>query len=123
MFIGSEDPLLKCTAYVLAAHFIDVFDGPPNFILRFWMGLLNGAHAEGRLLVSKALDILAPVLSRPQIPESGYPQWARTTRRFLAEDGVSSDLTNLIYYLVVNSLFYPVPALFLLHVDNRRNWA
>ena len=120
LFIGSEDPLVKCTAYVLAARFFDVFDGPPKFILRLWTGLLKGPHAEGKLLVRQALDILAPVLSRPQMAESGYPQWAKTTRRLLAEDGVNSNLTNLVYYLVVAqpALFYPVRALFVPHIVN-----
>ncbi|RPD67165.1 atypical/PIKK/TRRAP protein kinase [Lentinus tigrinus ALCF2SS1-7] len=120
LFIGSEDPLVKCTAYVLAARFFDVFDGPPKFILRLWTGLLKGPHVEGKLLVRQALDILAPVLARPQMAESGYPQWAKTTRRLLAEDGVNSNLTNLVYYLVgaQPTLFYPVRALFVPHIVN-----
>ncbi|EJF61235.1 atypical/PIKK/TRRAP protein kinase [Dichomitus squalens LYAD-421 SS1] len=119
-FIGAEDPLVKCTAYVLAARFFNVLDGPPKFILRLWTGLLKGPNTEGKLLVRQALDILAPVLSRPQMAEAGYPQWAKTTRRLLAEDGVNSNQTNLVYHLIVaqSSLFFPVRALFVPHIVN-----
>ena len=117
-FIGADDPLVKCTAYVLAVRFFDVFDGPPKFILRLWTGLLKGPNVEGKLLVRQALDILSPVLSRPQMAETGYPQWAKTTRRLLAEDGVNSNQTNLVYHLIVAqpSLFFPVRALFVPHI-------
>lgn len=120
VFIGSEDPLLKCTAYILAARFFDVFDGPPKFILRLWTGLLKGPPAEGRLLVRQALDIFAPVLSRPNMMESGYTQWAKTTRRLLAEDGVNSNMTNLVYHLIVAqpALFFPVRYTFIPHIVN-----
>ncbi|KAI0650812.1 atypical/PIKK/TRRAP protein kinase [Trametes meyenii] len=120
LFINSEDPIVKHSAYVLAARFFDVFDGPPKFILRLWTGLLKGPHAEGRGLVKQALDVLAPVLLRSQSSEPGYPQWAKTTRRLLAEDGVNSTQTNLVYYLIVAqpALFYPVRALFIPHIVN-----
>ena len=119
-FIGADDPLVKYTAYVLAARFFDVFECPPKFILRLWTGLLKGPNAESKLLVRQALDILAPVLSRPQMAEAGYPQWAKTTRRLLAEDGVNSNQTNLVYHLIVAqpTLFFPVRALFVPHIVN-----
>ena len=122
VFISSEDSLVKCTAYVLAARFFDVIDGPSKFVLSLWSGLLKLPAVECRVLVRQALDILAPILSRPhmQVAEAGYPQWARTTRRLLAEDGVNSSQTNLVYYLIVShpALFYPVRALFVPHIVN-----
>ncbi|KAI9063246.1 atypical/PIKK/TRRAP protein kinase [Trametes sanguinea] len=120
VFISSEDMLVKHTAYMLAARFFDVIEGPPKFILRIWTGLLKGPHAEGRHLVKQALDVLAPVLLRLQQSEAGVPQWAKTTRRLLAEDGVNSTQTNLVYYLIVAqpTLFYPVRALFIPHIVN-----
>ncbi|KAI0352960.1 atypical/PIKK/TRRAP protein kinase [Trametes cingulata] len=119
-FITSDDPLVKHSAYVLAARFFDVFDGPPKFILRLWTGLLKGPHSEGRQLAKQALEILAPVLLRSQTSEPGYPQWARTTRRLLAEDGVNSTQTSLVYHLISAqpALFYPVRALFIPHIVN-----
>ncbi|KAI9001012.1 atypical/PIKK/TRRAP protein kinase [Trametes punicea] len=120
VFISSEDMLVKHTAYMLAARFFDVIEGPPKFILRIWTGLLKGPHAEGRHLVKQALDVLAPVLLRLQMSEPGVPQWAKTTRRLLAEDGVNSTQTNLVYYLIVAqpSLFFPVRGLFIPHIVN-----
>ncbi|KAH9943440.1 atypical/PIKK/TRRAP protein kinase [Epithele typhae] len=122
VFISSEDSLVKCTAYVLAARFFDVIEGPSKFVLSLWGGLLKLPNAEGKLLVRQALDILAPILARPhmQIAEAGHPQWARTTRRLLAEDGVNSNQTSLVYYLIVAqpALFYSVRALFVPHIVN-----
>lgn len=120
LFIISEDPLVKHSAYVLAARFFDVFDGPPKFLLRLWTGLLKGPHSEGRHLVRQALDVLAPTLLRSQSSEPGYPQWAKTTRRLLAEDGVNSTQTNLVYHLIgaQPALFFPVRALFVPHIVN-----
>ncbi|KAI0832419.1 atypical/PIKK/TRRAP protein kinase [Trametes gibbosa] len=120
LFIVNEDPLVKHSANVLAARFFDVFDGPPKFLLRLWTGVLKGPHSEGRHLVKQALDVLAPILLRSQSSEPGYPQWAKTTRRLLAEDGVNSTQTNLVYHLIVAqpSLFFPVRALFIPHIVN-----
>lgn len=120
LFIISEDPLVKHSAYVLAARFFDVFDGPPKFLLRLWTGLLKDPHSKGRHLVRQALNILAPTLLRWQSSEPGYPQWAKTTRRLLAEDGVNSTQTNLVYHLIgaQPALFFPVRALFVPHIDN-----
>ena len=120
VFISSEDSLVKCTAYVLAARFFDVIEGPTKFVLSLWSGLLKLPAIECKILIRQALDILAPILSRPhmQVSEAGYPQWARTTRRLLAEDGVNSSQTNLVYYLIIShpTLFYPVRALFVPHI-------
>ncbi|KAI0335467.1 atypical/PIKK/TRRAP protein kinase [Cubamyces sp. BRFM 1775] len=117
---SNEDMLVKHTAYMLAARFFDVIEGPPKFILRIWTGLLKGPHSEGRHLVKQALDVLAPVLLRLQGSETEVPQWAKTTRRLLAEDGVNSTQTNLVYYLIVAqpALFFPVRALFIPHIVN-----
>ncbi|KAI0638186.1 atypical/PIKK/TRRAP protein kinase [Trametes polyzona] len=120
LFIINEDPLLKHSAYILAARFFDVFDGPPKFLLRLWTGLLKGPHSEGRHLVRGALDVLAPIILRSQSSEPGYPQWAKTTRRLLAEDGVHTTQTHLVYHLIVAqpALFYTVRALFIPHIVN-----
>ncbi|KAL6299677.1 atypical/PIKK/TRRAP protein kinase [Sparassis latifolia] len=119
-YITSEDPLVKQTAYLLAARFFEAFDGPQKFLLRVWTGLLRPPHNEGKTLVRQALDILASVLPRAQTNEVGYPQWAKTTRRLLAEEGSGASQIGLIYQLIVRqaSLFYPVRALFIPHIVN-----
>ncbi|KZT74387.1 FAT-domain-containing protein [Daedalea quercina L-15889] len=119
-YITSEDAIVKQTAYLLAARFFEAFEGPQKFHLRVWTGLLKPPHIEAKALVRQALDIIAPVLLRSQTFDSGYPQWAKTTRRLLAEEGAGWQQVALIYHLIVRqrSLFYPVRALFVPHIVN-----
>ncbi|KAH9951586.1 hypothetical protein B0H21DRAFT_818036 [Amylocystis lapponica] len=119
-YIVSEDTVVKHTAYLLAARFFESFDGPQKFLLRVWTGLLRPPHGEGKALVRQSLDIIAPALLRSQSNEPGYPQWAKTTRRLLAEEGSGWAQISLIYQLIVRqaSLFYPVRALFIPHIVN-----
>ncbi|EPT03792.1 hypothetical protein FOMPIDRAFT_150002 [Fomitopsis schrenkii] len=119
-YITSEDAIVKQTAYLLAARFFEAFEGPQKFHLRVWTGLLKPPHLETKNLVRQALDIIAPVLSRSQSFENGFPQWAKTTRRLLAEEGAGWQQVALMYHLIVRqrSLFYPVRALFVPHIVN-----
>ncbi|KDQ64542.1 hypothetical protein JAAARDRAFT_28186 [Jaapia argillacea MUCL 33604] len=119
-YIASDDPVVKQSAYLLAARFFEAFETPPKFILRAWTGLLRGPHTELRGLIRQALDILAPVIPRSCTDEPGYPQWAKNTRRLLAEEGSGMSQIIIIYQLIVRQpqLFYPVRALFIPHVVN-----
>lgn len=115
----SDDTLVKQTAYLLAARFFAAFQTPQKFILRAWTGLLRLPHSEGRSqLRQEALATLAPSLPRPDPGESGFPQWAKTTRRLLAEEGLAQIIG--IYHLIVKQpqLFYPVRSLFIPHMTN-----
>ncbi|PCH41022.1 hypothetical protein WOLCODRAFT_151061 [Wolfiporia cocos MD-104 SS10] len=119
-YITSDDSIVKHTAYLLAARFFESFEGPQKFHLRVWTGLLKPPQTEGKTLIRQALDIIAPVLSHSQSSDSGYPQWAKTTRRLLAEEGTGWQQMTIIYNLIVRqpSLFYPVRALFIPHIVN-----
>jgi transformation/transcription domain-associated protein len=119
-YITSEDVVVKYTAYLLAARFFDSFPSPEKFVVRAWTGLLRPPHSEGRSLIRQALDVLAPALPRSQTNESGYPQWAKTTRRLLAEEGNGMSQILIIYQLIVRQrqLFYPVRAVFIPHMVN-----
>ncbi|KAI0068843.1 FAT-domain-containing protein [Artomyces pyxidatus] len=119
-YITSEDTVVKQVAYLLAARFFDTFTTPQKFILRAWTGLLRPPHHEGRALVKQALDILAPALPRSTTGEVGYPQWAKTTRRLLAEESNGQSQLITVYQLIVrqSQLFYPVRALFIPHMVN-----
>ncbi|KAM6495848.1 hypothetical protein JOM56_008554 [Amanita muscaria] len=115
----SEDTIVKQTAYLLAARFFAQFQTPQKFILRAWTGLLRLPHSEGRSqLRQEALATLAPSLPRTDPGESGFPQWAKTTRRLLAEEGLAQIIG--IYHLIVKQpdLFYPVRSLFIPHMTN-----
>lgn len=118
----SDDIIVKQTAYLLAARFFAAFQTPQKFILRAWTGLLRSPHSEGRALVrQEALATLAPSLPRSDPGDSGHPQWAKTTRRLLAEEGLAQLIA--IYHLIVKQpqLFYPVRALFIPHMANSLN--
>lgn len=117
-----DDAIVKQTAYLLAAHFSAAFPTPQKFILRAWTNLLRMPHSEGRVaLRHEALSILAPSLPKSEVNESGHPLWAKTTRKFLVEEGIGSMIT--IYHLIVKQpqLFFPVRSLFVPHIANSLN--
>ncbi|KAJ3510077.1 hypothetical protein NLJ89_g4881 [Agrocybe chaxingu] len=119
---SNEDVIVKQTAYLLAARFFAAFPTPQKFILRAWTGLLRTPHSEGRAsLRQEALVTLAPSLPKSESSEPGHPLWARTTRRLLTEEGVSSMIT--IYHLIVkqSELFFSVRSLFVPHIANSLN--
>jgi len=117
-FITVEDAVVKHTAYILAARFFEAFDSPTRFILRTWTGLLRPPHAEGRILIRQALDILAPALPKRFPPEPGYPTWAKITRRMLVEEGHGLSQLLVIYHLIIRhpTVFYPCRELFVPHM-------
>lgn len=116
---NSDDIIVKQTAYLLAARFFAAFPTPQKFILRAWTGLLRLSHSEGKPLVrQEALATLAPILPQSDSTEPGHPQWAKTTRRLLAEEGLVQMIA--IYHLIIKQpqLFYPVRSLFVPHMAN-----
>ena len=116
---SSDDIIVKQTAYLLAARFFAAFPTPQKFILRAWTGLLRLSHSEGKPLVrQEALATLAPILPQSDSAEPGHPQWAKTTRRLLAEEGLVQMIA--IYHLIIKQpqLFYPVRSLFVPHMAN-----
>ncbi|OCH94107.1 atypical/PIKK/TRRAP protein kinase [Obba rivulosa] len=123
-YITSEDAIVNHTAYLLAARFFEAYDVPPKFILRVWTGLLRPPHSDvAKALIRQALDVLAPVLQRTQPAHAEIPQWAKTARRLLAEEGSGFSQIALIYHLIVRqaTLFYPVRSLFIPHIVNYLN--
>jgi transformation/transcription domain-associated protein len=119
-YITSDDIIVQQTAYLLAARFFEAFETPQKFILRAWTGLLRPLHSEGRSLIRRSLEILAPILPRSNTSEVGYPQWAIATRRLLTEEGNGFPQIIVIYQLIVRQprLFFPVRALFIPHMVN-----
>lgn len=119
---SSDDTIVKQTAYLLTARFFAAFQTPQKFILRAWTGLLRQPHAEGKASIrQEALAALAPSLPGSDPREPGYPQWAKTTRRLVGEEGISQLIG--IYQLIVKQpqLFFPVRALFVPHMVNSLN--
>lgn len=130
--ITSDDIIVKQSAYLLSARFFAAFPSPQKFILKAWIGLLRSPYSEGRLqLRQEALAVLAPSLPKSESPRAErtdvsdqgnlspfYPQWALTTRKLLAEEGIVSMIT--IYHLIVRQpqLFFPVRSMFVPHIAN-----
>lgn len=117
-FVGScDDPIVKQTAFLLNARFFAAFQTPAKFILRTWSELLRAPQTEGRaVLRQEALAVLAPSL--PNEPaENGFPKWAVTARRLLADD---FSQTLAIYHLMIKqpALYYPVRRLFITYMVN-----
>ncbi|THH28945.1 hypothetical protein EUX98_g5232 [Antrodiella citrinella] len=117
-YINNEDPTVKYTAYLLAAHFFARFDNTPKFILTAWNGLLRPPSAEARHLGRQAQDALSVVLAQSQ--EVGMPMWARQVRKVLSEDNAGGPQIQYLYQLIIRqpALFYPVRALFIPHIVN-----
>lgn len=117
-YIASEDAIVKQTAYLLSARFFERYDTPPKFIFKAWTGLLKPPHQDGRALVRQTLDILSSVLQKMNPDHS--QQWARTTRRLLAEEGNGLSQIHIIYQLIIRQpdLFYPFRPLFIPHMVN-----
>ena len=115
--ITSDDTVVKQTAYLLAARFFENFESPPKFLFSAWTGLLKPPHSEGRSLVKQSLDIISEVLQK-RMPND--PNWPRTTRRLLAEEGHGLQQVVIIYQLICRhqSLFFPCRALFIPHMVN-----
>jgi transformation/transcription domain-associated protein len=61
VYIKDPDPTVKHTAYLLIARFIEANDCPANIIMQVWTGLVKLPPLEGRVLVRRAIDIVAPV--------------------------------------------------------------
>lgn len=118
-YITVEDPMVKQTAYILAARFFEAFESPAKFILTTWAGLLRPPHTEGRALIRQALDILAPALpKRIHTEGNSYPSWAKLTRRILVEEGHGMSQLLVIYQLIIRhpTLFYSYRDLFVPHM-------
>ncbi|KAF5390637.1 hypothetical protein D9757_002758 [Collybiopsis confluens] len=117
-FISScDDPIVKQTAFLLNARFFAAFQTPAKFILRTWSELLRAPQTEGRAaLRQEALAVLAPSLP-DEAAENGYPKWAVTARRLLADD---FSQTLAVYHLMIKQpdLYYPVRRLFITYMVN-----
>jgi len=61
VYIKDPDPTVKHTAYLLISRFIENNDCPTKIVMQVWSGLLKLPPTEGRVLVRKAIDIVAPV--------------------------------------------------------------
>ena len=116
-----DDCSSKQWAFVNVCHFLEVYQAPEKIILQVFVALLRACQPEGRALVRKALDVLAPAL--PKRLSSGdhrFPIWIRYTKKILVEEGHSMPHLIHIWQLVVRhpDLFYSSRAQFVPQIIN-----
>ncbi|KZP00081.1 FAT-domain-containing protein [Calocera viscosa TUFC12733] len=119
--ISSDDIILKQTAYVLLAQFLELFDSPARIVQRVWAGLVRTHTTEGRALTKRALDILAPALPKRKPATEGGAHanwWAKNTRRVLTEEASSVSQLTSVYQLILRhaNLFFDSRELFVNHM-------
>ncbi|EJU06480.1 hypothetical protein DACRYDRAFT_19621 [Dacryopinax primogenitus] len=119
--ITSDDIILKQTAYVFLAQFLELFDSPARIVQRVWAGLVRTHTTEGRALTKRALDILAPALPKRKPATEGGANanwWAKNTRRVLTEEASSMSQLTSVYQLILrhDNLFFDSRELFVNHM-------
>ena len=111
----------KQWAFVNVCHFLEVYQAPEKIILQVFVALLRACQPEGRALVRKALDVLAPALPRRlSSGEHRFPIWIRYTKKILVEESHSMPHLIHIWQLVVRhpDLFYESRAQFVPQIIN-----
>ncbi|PWN50372.1 hypothetical protein IE53DRAFT_368968 [Violaceomyces palustris] len=118
--LTAEDVTVKNVAYIFIARFLEVFESPLKIVGQVYVGLLRAHQSEGRAMVRKALDILVPALpKRAGVAEGGQPpQWAKWTKRQLADEGHNGSQLFAILTLLVRhaDLFYSSREMFVPHI-------
>ncbi|RVX66256.1 hypothetical protein B0A52_10183 [Exophiala mesophila] len=112
--IKLEDVINKYAAYVLICYFIRSYETPPKIAVQIYNQLLKAHQNEGKVLVSQALEVLAPVLpirmgSPNNTPgDKRSPHWARLPRKILNEETGNLQQVQSIFNFIVRQpdLFY-----------------
>ncbi|WEW56189.1 transcription-associated protein 1 [Emydomyces testavorans] len=109
-YIRLEDIINKYGAYVLISYFIAHYETPSKIVVQIYVALLRAHQAEGKSLVTQALEILAPVLPKRinSVGDTRYPLWTRWPRRILAEETANlQQVLSILQFLVRQpDLFY-----------------
>ena len=109
-FIRLDDVINKHAAYVVISYFIKYYDTPAKIVTQVYYSLLKSNQNEGRALVTQALEIIAPVLSKRcgTGPNERNAPWAVAPRRVLADEGQNvQQMTSIFHFLVRHpELFY-----------------
>ncbi|CAK7272887.1 transcription-associated protein 1 [Sporothrix epigloea] len=109
-YIRNDDAMNKNAAYVVLGYFIAHYDTPVKIVSQVYYSLLKTNQSEGRVLVSQALELIAPVLPkrfRPNLDRNAAV-WAAAPRRILAEESHNAQQTTSIFQFLVRhpDLFY-----------------
>lgn len=116
VYIKDPDSTVKQTAYLLISRFIENNECPTKIVMQVWSGLLKLPPTEGRTLVRKAIDIVAPVLPLrvSRAANAVHPPWATVVRKTCVDEGHSIPLLINVFELIVGhaDLFYESRELF-----------
>ncbi|KAI1261293.1 FAT domain-containing protein [Xylariaceae sp. FL1019] len=109
-YIRLDDVINKHAAYVVIAYFIAHYETPAKIVTQVYYSLLRTNQNEGRVLVTQALELMAPVLPKRcnTVPGDRNAVWAMAPRRILAEEGQNAQqMTSIFHFLVRHpDLFY-----------------
>lgn len=109
-FIRLDDVINKHAAYVVIGYFIAHYETPAKIVTQVYLSLLKTNSTEGRLLITQALELIAPVLPRRcgAGPNERNAPWAVAPRRILSDDGQNlQQMTSIFHFLVRHpELFY-----------------
>ncbi|KAG8628559.1 hypothetical protein KVT40_004432 [Elsinoe batatas] len=109
LYIRLEDVINKYAAFCVIAYFVAHYETPSKIATQIYSRLLGAHQAEGRALVSQALEILQPVLKKRLGGDNQrFPIVARIPRKVLGEEpGNAQHLTCIYQFLVRHpDLFY-----------------
>ena len=109
MYIRLEDAINKNAAYVVIGYFIAHYETPPKIVSQVYISLLKSNANEGRSLVTQALELMAPVLSKRGFGSGDRNAvWAVGPRRILAEEGQNALQMQQIFHFLVRhpNLFF-----------------
>lgn len=114
-YLKHEDSILKFSAFVVVALFVNSYDIPQKMILQLLRALLRTYQSESRILVRQSLDILFPALPTKLKEESNrnkekrsLPPWIFWPRKILIEDHHSVAQSVAIWQTITRypDLFY-----------------
>jgi hypothetical protein len=103
-----EDIVCKYAANVVIGYCIAHFETPVEIIQQVYTSLLESSHHEGRVLVTQALELIAPALPNlcNAVPNDRSPFWVAIPRRILEGKDVQQR-TTVFHFLVKHAdLFY-----------------
>eukprot|EP00004_Rigifila_ramosa_P010970 TRINITY_DN2313_c0_g1_i2.p1 TRINITY_DN2313_c0_g1~~TRINITY_DN2313_c0_g1_i2.p1 ORF type:complete len:2839 (-),score=607.47 TRINITY_DN2313_c0_g1_i2:2918-10357(-) len=117
-----EEPMVKNTAYMLLARFVEQFDSLEKMVIKVYVSLLKAHSPESRPHSKPALDVLTPTLPirLRKNPPDPVPDWITFTVQTLAEEGYTQQpLVHIWQHIVTHqTLFRPYFHLFVSHLGN-----
>ena len=106
--LKNEDITTKHWAYVFVCRFITIYDTPSKIILQVFVALIRSYQQEVRNLVSDALGIITPQLSRC-LPQDDFLKVMNIVVKVFNEEGNSLPQLSHMWHIIVchQRIFFP----------------